>query len=178
MTEINNTKFYQFLSKYNADGGWHTVADEKYGNDDNIVIKAEFRAFVNAEWNGEEGTLTDDLINSFWKSIDTNQSAAKIKGTKLKNLNALDNSELAAMDKNLGIYVEFDQFIANNVKIPSVLISTGAQWKASVKNELSAIMQQFIASGATGDLTSTLAAAYPAIANKNTAQYCAVEYQE
>ena len=38
----------------------------------------------NFEWNGEESTdsAKNDLINSFWKTIDTNQSG-KVSGTKL-----------------------------------------------------------------------------------------------
>ena len=86
MTEVNTTKFYQFLSKYQKDGEtWADVADSNYGNDDGTVIKAEFRKFINAEWNGEEnGELSNDLINSFWKKIDTNTSATKISGTKLR----------------------------------------------------------------------------------------------
>ena len=180
MTEVNTTKFYQFLSKYQQNGEtWADVADSNYGNDDGTVIKAEFRKFINAEWNGEEnGEMTNDLINSFWKKIDTNTSASKISGTKLKNLNALDKKELANLDKQLEIYVEFDKFVANNVKVPSVLTSTGSQWKSAVTNELSSILEAFIAGGANGDLNAILTAVYQTIANECTAQYSAVEYQE
>lgn len=179
MSEVNATKFYQFLSKYQADGGWDKVADGDYGNEDGTVIKSEFRKFMNAEWNGEEnGELTNDLINSFWKKIDTNTSASKIAGTKLKNLNALDKNETANLEKRLEVYVQFDEFLANKMTIPSALTSTGSQWKSDVTDELSAILEKFIADGCKGDLNTLLTEAYPSIANKCTAQYCAVEYQE
>ena len=152
MSEVNTTKFYQFLSKYQADGGWDKVADEKYGNEDGTVLKSEFRKFMNAEWNGEEnGELTNDLINSFWKKIDTNTSASKIAGTKWKNCNGLDKNETAALEKRLEVYVQFDEFLANNMTIPSALTSTGSQWKSDVTDELSAILEKFIAEGCKGD---------------------------
>lgn len=179
MSEVNTTKFYQFLSKYQADGGWDKVADGEYGNEDGTVIKSEFRKFLNGEWNGEEnGELTNDLINSFWKKIDTNTSASKIAGTKVRNLNGLDKNEIANLEKRLEVYVQFDEFLANNITIPSALTSTGSQWKSDVTNELSAILEKFIAGGYKGDLNTLLTEAYPSIANKCTAQYCAVEYQE
>lgn len=179
MTEVNSRKFYQFLAGFQQNGkNWVDVADSNYGNGDGTVIKSEFRKFMNAEWNGEEnGELTNDLINSFWKKIDTNTSASKIAGTKLKNLNALDKTEVANLDKQLEVYVAFDEFVANNVKIPNVLATTGSQWKSDVTEQLSAKLEQYIAGGYSGDLNTILAEAYPQIANTCTAQYCAVEYQ-
>ncbi len=179
MSDVKVTKFYQFLSKYQSEGGWNKVADGQYGNEDGFVIKSEFRNFLNTEWNGEEnGELTNDLINSFWKKIDTNTSASKISGTKLKNNNALDKNETAALEKRLEVYVQFDQFVANNIVIPSALNSTGSQWKSDIVEQLSAKVEEFIAGGCNGDLTKTLEEAFNAIANKCTAQYCAVEYQD
>lgn len=178
MTEVNTRKFYQFLAQYQSEGGWVNVADSQHGNGDGTVIKSEFSKFMKAEWNGEEnGELTNDLINSFWKKIDTNTSASKISGTKLKNLNALDKTEVANLDKQLEVYVKFDEFISNNVKIPNVLTSTGSQWKTDVKDQLGKLLDNYINGGASGDLDALLAEAYPQIANKCTAQYCAVEYQ-
>lgn len=176
--EVNTTKFYRFLASFESKGGWEKVADS-YGKEDGTVIKSEFRSFMNAEWNGNEnGELTNDLINSFWKKIDTNTSATKISGTNLKNLNALDGNEMANLDKKLEVYVQFDQFIADNIAIPDALSKTGSQWKADVIDELTAKVEEFIKAGANGDLEEILFEALPSIANKNTAEYCAVEYQE
>ena len=180
MTEINTQKFYQFLAGFQKDGGsWTDVADGEHGNSDGYVIKSEFRSFLNAEWNGNEnGELTNDIINKFWKAIDTNTSSNKISGTKLKNLNALDKNEVENLDKRLEVYVQFDEFVANEVNIPTVLTSTGSQWKSDVVDQLSAFVEEFIKGGCSGDLESILTEALPGIANKCTAQYCAVEYQD
>ena len=131
--EINTTKFYRFLAGFESKGGWESVADSENGNGDGTVIKSEFRKFLNANWNGEEnGELSNDLINSFWKKIDTNTSANKISGTKLKNLNALDKKEVENLDKKLEVYVQFDEFVKNNIKVPAALSSYGNQWKSDV----------------------------------------------
>ena len=94
------SRVYQFLAKQ---GDWVSAADQ---NGDGAIVKAEFRDFMenSYEWDGEtteEGK--NDLINTFWKSIDTKQ-AGNISGTKLKNKNALDSNEIAAMDKRIAIY--------------------------------------------------------------------------
>ena len=177
--EVNTRKFYQFLSNFEkGEQSWTNVADGEYGNADGTVIKSEFRKFLNAEWNGEQnGELNNDLINTFWKKIDTNTSASKIKGTKLRNLNALDKEEAGNLDKKLEAYVQLNEFVANNVKIPNVLTSTGSQWKWDVVDELTLLVEEFVNNGGNGDVKQVLAEAYPAIANKNTATYCAVEYQ-
>lgn len=177
--EVNTRKFYQFLSSFEkGEQSWTNVADGEYGNADGTVIKSEFRKFLNAEWNGEQnGELNNDLINTFWKKIDTNTSASKIKGTKLRNLNALDKEEAGNLDKKLEAYVQLNEFVANNVKIPNVLTSTGSQWKWDVVDELTLLVEEFVKNGGNGDIKQVLAEAYPAIANKNTATYCAVEYQ-
>lgn len=191
MTEINTRKFYQFLSNYtngSAEGqGAAGFIDENYGNSDGYLVKSEFRKFMNAEWNGEEnGELTNDLINAFWKKIDTNTSASKISGTKLKNNNALDKNEAANLENKLKLYVEFDNYIKDNVEanIPGDLRTTGSQWVSSVAEELNAKFEEFIAKApknADGEplgMENFLDQFLPTIANKCTAQYCAVEYQE
>ena len=125
--EVNIQKMYQFIASFEKKGGWENVADGYgSGKKDGTVIKSEFRAFVNGEfanWNGNEGgTVSNDIINDFWKAIDTNTSASKIAGTKLKNLNALDKNELAAMEQRLEAYIAFDEFVSKNVKIPTEVL--------------------------------------------------------
>ena len=103
------SRVYAFLAKQ---GDWVNEADK---NGDGAVIKSEFRDFMeeNFEWNGEESTdsAKNDLINSFWKTIDTNQSG-KVSGTKLKNKNALDKKELAAMEDRIEMYEILNEFTA------------------------------------------------------------------
>ena len=182
--EVNIQKLYQFIASFNKNGEtWVNYADGYGGaKKDGTIIKSEFRAFVNGEfqnWNGNEGgTLTDDLISDFWKKIDTNISANKINGTKLRNLNALDKNEMASMEKTLAAYVQLDEFVSNNVKAPAVLLTTGAKWKNDVTSELSVLVEQYIKNGYQGDLNTILSEALPEIATRNTAEYCALEYQQ
>ncbi len=180
--EMNINKLYQFLAKFEVNGNsWINAADGA-GNCqvDGHVIKSEFRAFMeeNFEWNGETDTQKNDLINTFWKKIDTNTSSQKIAGTRLQNLNALDDKEVGNLDKKLETYVQMNEFINKNVKAPSVLATTGTQWKTDVVVELSAITEEFINNGCNGDINTLLSEKLPAIANRLTAEYCAVEYQE
>lgn len=179
MSSVDFSQFYQFLAKFSTDGKtWADVADgDNYGDGDGTVIKAEFRQFMNGEWNGE-AALTKDLIDEFWSKIDTNRSTNRISGTSWRDKNALNKEEMANLDKKIESYVTFNQFLADNLDIPSVLTSTGAQWKADVTAQLSEVFENFFANGAKGDIETVLAEAFPEIANKCTAQYFAVEYQE
>ena len=64
------SRVYQFLANL---GDWKTKADK---NSDGTIIKSEFSSFMeeNYDWNGETTDAgKNDLINSFWKAIDTNQ---------------------------------------------------------------------------------------------------------
>ena len=110
------SRVYQFLAKQ---GDWVAAADT---NSDGTVIKSEFRTFMeeNFEWDGEtteEGK--NDLINNFWKTIDSKQTGS-ISGTNLKNKNALDSNEIAAMDKKLAYYEILNDFTAD-LSAPSVV---------------------------------------------------------
>lgn len=179
---IDTSRFYQFLSNYKqgekklAD----TIDDSQYGNSDGTLIKGEFREFVKGEynnWSGESKSDNElmDLANRFWSKIDTNTSG-RLKGTDLENLNALDKDEEVKMEEKLGTYIEFNKYI-DNLEIPSVLVTTGLQWKKAVAEELSVYLEQYIANGSKGDMAEFLNSKLPAIANKQTAIFCAVEYQ-
>ena len=174
--EISNQKFYRFLANFEQNGSnWANVADTEYGNGNGEVIKSEFRKFMQGEWtnwNGEEsGTeLSNSIINNFWKKLDTSA-----KGT---DLNKLNDKEMEAMDTKIQAYVELNNFIDENVKAPNVLSQTGQRWKSDVSDDLAKIVEEYLKKGASGDLETLLAEQLPAIENKNTAEYCAVEYQE
>lgn len=166
------SRVYAFLAKQ---GDWVNEADK---NGDGAVIKSEFRDFMeeNFEWNGEESTdsAKNDLINSFWKTIDTNQSG-KVSGTKLKNKNALDKKELAAMEDRIEMYEILNEF-TSQLTAPSV-VGDGANWKKSVSEGLGALIEQYIKNGGTPeDLPAYLAEQAPLIEAKATADYCANEY--
>ena len=98
------SRVYQFLAKQ---GDWIAAAD---ANGDGSVIKTEFRNFMKEsfEWDGETTDAgKNDLINTFWESIDTNQSG-KISGTRLKNKNALDSKEIDSMSNTIEMISSFD----------------------------------------------------------------------
>lgn len=181
--DINTSKFYQFLANYKKSG--ENIADtidaSSYGNSDGTLTKGEFRAFVNNEyngWNGESKTESElnDLVNKFWRSIDKNTSSSKIKGTNLKNLNALDKNEEAAMEQKLELYVRFNQY-TSKIKAPSVLTTMASAWKKAVIEELTPILEEFAKNGGSGDLEAALDAKFAEISNKQTAIFCAAEYQ-
>lgn len=173
------TKFYQFLSQYGQN--WSETVDSEYGNDDGSVIKAEFREFLNSEWDGEQMglTLDNDLINKFWKSIDTNQSTNVIKGTQnIRNYNGLDDKELEKMNQRIEAYEKFNEYTSSAIVSTGVLNSYDAEWRRDVINELAPYVDKWVdEEGCQGDLVSYLEQFRPAIENKYTAQYCALEYQ-
>lgn len=169
------SRVYKFLSQ-KAD--WAAEAD---GNGDGAITKAEFSKYLkeNFEWNGEEDSQKTDLINSFWKSIDTNKSTAKIKGTRVRNNNALDKKEQEAMSYRLEMYETLNTFL-DGIKAPTVLSSKYAtQWKTSVDTSLSNITETAIkGKKTTEELQALLEEQTPLVQAKATADYCATEYLE
>lgn len=173
--EISNQKFYRFLANFQqGEQTWADVADSEYGNDNGTVIKSEFRAFMQGEWtkwNGEEGgTLSNSLINNFWKKLDTN--------TKGAELNKLNQAEMDKANAKIEAYVELNDFVKENVTRPVDLKTTGARWESDVADDLAAVVEKWIQGEQKDDLNELLTAALPAILNKNTAEYSVVEYQE
>jgi len=164
------SKVYLFL----AQNGGISAADK---NGDGTVIKSEFRSFMedNFEWDGEttdEGK--NDLINTFWKTIDT-QTSGKISGTKYKNKNALSSSEVDAMEVKIQAYQTLDTF-ASSLTMPTVVSDT-ASWKKSVTEGLSAKVEEYLKTNTSVDgLEEYLTEISPAIEKKATADYCANEY--
>ena len=67
MTKIDNNKLYLFLAKQE---NWKADADTN--NDDTLTL-AEFRTYLKDFW--QDGSITNDVINRFWSSFDTNTSA-------------------------------------------------------------------------------------------------------
>ena len=164
------TRVYQFLA---AQGDWQAAADTEKA--DGIITKNEFRTFMEENfenWNGEsvEGGL-NDLINTFWKKIDTKQ-AGSIKGTNYKNLNALDSNEIDKMNQKIALYEILNDFTAT-ISAPSV-VSDSAAWKKSVSDGLSALVEKY--TGTADELPAYLEEQSPIIENKATADYCANEY--
>ena len=137
--EVSNTRIYAFLSSF-GEGGWVSAADQ---DGDNYIMRCEFYDFIKKEWNGEASEMTDDVISKFWNSIDTNKAAGKIKGTSLRNLNALDKNEMKNLEANLAVYIGFDEFCKNTIKdekntlaTSGIISNTGIldNWESEIKN--------------------------------------------
>ena len=165
------SKVYQFLSTI---GDWKTKADK---NGDGTIIKSEFRSFMedNYEWDGETTDAgKNDLINSFWKAIDTNQGG-KVSGTRYKNKNALDKNEINTMENRIAIYDKLNEYVSE-IDAPSE-VSDRTAWKKSVSESLANTTETLIQKGVTADnLADELDKILENVKNKTTADYCANEY--
>ena len=149
--QVNNQRFYMFLSSFETNGGWVSHADQ---DGDNYIMQCEFYDFVKKNWDGEN-TPSPDLINKFWNNLDSNKDTGKIKGTTLRNLNALDKKEMEKLQKNLASYVIFDTFFGqggpvetekNFLKTTGVLKDASIlnQWKGAIKDRLAALFANLI----------------------------------
>lgn len=169
------SRVYQFLANMSD---WQYKADK---SGDGTVIKAEFRDFMEENfdweslegWNGES-SMQDDLINKFWSSIDTNRTG-KITGTNLKNLNALDSSELENLNSKIEVYEILNEY-TKNLQAPNV-VGDVYQWKQSVTESLGNYTDSYIKQGGTCDgLKNYLDSIVGGVMNKTTAGCCAAEY--
>ena len=175
MSNVDTSKVYLFLSQ-NKD--WQSVADT---TGDGRVIKSEFRQYMlgNFDWNGEDASAKTDLINAFWKEIDTVRGG-KItgNGTVLNNKGTLDDSELNNLNEKIEMYDTLNAFIKENVLAPNV-VSDKTGWKQSVSESLTNLAKQYITANkkATVEtLKEYLAEQLKLSENKTTADYCATQY--
>ena len=169
------SRVYQFLAQFNKNG--RTWVDEADTSGDGYVIKSEFRAFMeDFEWDGETTQeAKNDLINTFWKSIDTNKKTSKIKGTNLRNNNALDNNEIAAMDYKIKGYETLNNYLAS-LKAPNI-IRDSATWKQKINESLFNKVEEYIASNRPiEELAPYLEQLGLSVQNMTTADLCADQY--
>ena len=170
MSNDVSSKVYLFLAKQ---GDWATAADK---NGDGTVIKSEFRQYMenNYEWNGEDASAKSDLINQFWKEIDTKQSGKLNK--KLNNKGALDKNEINTMNNKIQMYEILNNFTSNSIEVPSV-VQDRTNWKKSVAESLANKVDAYIkANKSADDLEAYLQEISPEIERKATADYCANQY--
>ncbi len=160
MSEIN-TQFFKFLASFGSSdnvNGWVKAADQ---DGDGEIMRCEFYDFVknnwetteqdwnNLKWNGEK-TPDNDLISDFWRNImDTNKSKGKIKGSKLFNLNALDNQEIKNMETKLEVYVVYNETSKTlfNDFNPKKALSKDyniQSWKSDMKYILESVMDKYV----------------------------------
>ncbi len=171
MSNDSISRVYQFLANQ---GDWVSAADK---DGDGTVVKTEFRNFMedNFEWDGETTEAgKNDLINSFWNTIDTKQSG-KISGTNLKDKNALNKDEIAAMQDRIEMYEILNEF-TSTISAPYV-VQDAAGWKKSVSEGLGALVETYISQGGKpDDLEAYLEEKSVSVEQKATADYCANEY--
>ena len=165
------SRVYQFLSQQ---GDWVSKTDK---NGDGIITKDEFRKFMeDFDWDGENISAQNDLINKFWAKVDTNNVNTLISGTNLSNKNALDSREIASMESKIEMYDTLNNFIST-LNCPSVVAGSAKAWKEDVSAELQALLDKYAAEGGTNEnLMTYLETESVAIQNKVTAEYCAAEY--
>ena len=169
MSNDVSSKVYLFLAKQ---GDWVTAADK---DSDGTVIKSEFRQYMenNYEWNGEDASAKSDLINQFWKEIDTKQSGKLNK--KLNNKGALDKNEINTMNNKIQMYETLNQY-TSTIEVPSV-VQDRTNWKKSVAESLANKVDAYISSNKSADdLEAYLQEISPEIERKATADYCANQY--
>lgn len=178
------SKVYQFLSTI---GDWKTNADK---DGDGIIVKKEMRSFLQENYfenySGWDGTAPtenqkNDIINQFWKSIDTNQVG---KVGRYKNKNALDTTEQETTNMKVQCYEKLNDFVKENVKItdaPSGISSS--QWKASITEGLTEALENFLKNKTaeqiskaleSGELDAILQKQLPLSKGRATADYYAL----
>lgn len=166
------SRVYLFL----AQQGGIKAADS---DNDGVIIKTEFVNFMeeNFEWDGETTDAgKNDLINSFWKTIDTNRSGS-ISSTKLKNKNALDKKEIAAAEDKIAMYEILNEFM-DKVDAPDE-VSDQYAWKKSLADSLSNSVETWIKQGVKAEeLEGKLNEELPLAKARTTADYVAKDYIE
>ena len=182
MTSVNNNdnnqKIYQFLQQQ----GGISEADT---NGDGAVTKSEFRKFLEEGgfdfsaldgWNGEKSTKSEnDIINNFWKTINTNTSSAKIKGTKVRNSAALDEKEIKTVETRIKASEQLEQFVAE-LEIPSFVSDQDACRKEIQEKLMTLVEKSFIKAGKNiEDLAEFLEEKTPQIKNQVSAEIYASE---
>ena len=90
------TKMYQFINNYGIDKFMKDADD----NGDNVIIRSEFENFLSKN----SYAATADVIDSFWKSVDANDSEKRIEGTNLKNYRAVTKDEADRIEQIVKYY--------------------------------------------------------------------------
>ena len=175
----DNSKISRVYAFLQQQGNWVSKADI---NNDGFIIKAEFKDFMLDEfnWSGEESSESakNDLINEFWKTIDTNKGG-KVKGSRLNYKNALDKDELNAMAEKIEVYNALDAYKKANVKNPPEGIKKAKLWIDSVNAALETETMNYIQQGGKADgLSEYLDTKLPTIKAKTSANRYAQEYLE
>ena len=171
--EESISRVYQFLNKQKD---WKSDADK---NGDGTVIKAEFRSYLlGSGFKFNNGENKEDIIETFWKSIDSNTSGKVGGGSQISNKNALDAKEMQKIQGNIEATQKVSDFFKNNnITVPQGLDSKyHTKWKESVKAGMLNKVIEFITNDSIANLTDEkMAEFYNVSSIKATADYKAAE---
>ena len=133
-------KIYQFIDTYNK-SGQNFMTDADYDRD-GVIIKSEFEQFLDKNLYA----ATADVIDTFWKSIDTNDSEQRIEGTNLKNYRTVTADEANRIEQVVQYYEELKDFCNLNLKAPENLTGTQqALWIKDMEAQLNEYYNAFVA---------------------------------
>lgn len=134
------TKMYQFIDKY----GTKNFMNDADTNGDGVIIKSEFENFLNSQGY----SATKDVIDSFWKSVDANDSEKRIEGTNLKNYRAVTKDEADRIEKIVKYYEELQTFCKSELKLKAPANLSAKQqtlWLSDMKTQLNDYYNAFVA---------------------------------
>ena len=166
--EESIARVYQFL---NTKKNWQKEADI---NGNGTIIKTEFRAFLlNSSFKFNSGENKEDLIDTFWKSIDIN-TTGKIQGKGVSNKKALDETELNNVEKTLEATKKITTFMQDKEAPTGINEDLRVKWKNSVKQGLIYRASEFLKNASVENITDEwLNESYKISSAKATADYTA-----
>ena len=177
--KVNNeeciARVYQFL---NTQKNWQAEAD---GSGDGIILKAEFRKYLlGSNFKFNNGENKEDLVDAFWKSIDTDRTGKVRSGSRINDKNALNVNEIDNVEKSIQATKQIIAFMKDK-EAPQSITDSGlrSKWKTSVKQGLIYRASEFLKNASLEDLTDEwLNEAYRQSSIKATADYTALSIIE
>lgn len=167
--EESIARVYQFLNKQKD---WKEVADK---NGDGTVIKTEFRAYLlGSGFKFNNGENKEDLIDVFWKSIDSKTSGKIGGGSALNNKNALDSKEVENIENSIEATKKITVFMQDKEAPAELDAQFRTAWKKSVKEGLIYRASEYLKTASLEDINDEwLNNAFKLSSAKATADYTA-----
>ena len=167
--EESIARVYQFLNKQKD---WKTEADK---NGNGTIVKTEFRTYLlGSGFKFNNGENKEDLIDAFWKSIDTNTTGKLGGGSKASNKCALDTNEMAHVENSLAATKKIISFMQNKEAPSGIEAQYKTAWKNSVKEGLIYRASEFLKTASLEELNDEwFNNAYKLSSAKATADYTA-----
>ncbi len=167
--EESVARVYQFLNK---DKNWKAAADK---NGDGTIIKTEFRAYLQSSgFKFNSGEDKEDLIDAFWKTVDSNTGGKVSGGSGISNKNALDAKEIKNVENTITVTKVIIAFMQDKEAPSGIEEQYRVAWKNSVKQGLIYRAAEFMKTGTPEGITNEwLNEAFRLSSAKATADYTA-----